>query len=331
MSLKKKEFILQTDEDVSAERQKTMNSRKVNLAFLLSVLLYIGMAWCAVFLMPKLFSDLTFNNLACELTILLPGLLFLLFSKEKVTEFLGFHKMKTGTALAIIPFTMFSMPVITLLNLISQFWVRNEAAAMMEGFQVTRLPLAVLLFSTGLLGPFCEEVICRGIYYRGYCRSGGRFWAMLLSALLFSLVHMNLNQAVYAFAVGVLAVLLTEATGSLWASVLYHGLINSSQTVLLYGALKLNPQAYTQTAEQVQAEGGLIYGVAGYLVLAAVTLPLAWALLVWMGEHEGRKGVLSSLWKERKREEKGGKKERLVTLPLILGIAICVLVSTFLM
>lgn len=308
-----------------------MNSRKVNLAFLFSILLYIGMSFCAVFLIPELFSDLTFNNLACELTIMLPGLLFLLFSKEKPLKFLGFHKMKIGTALAVIPFTMFSMPVITLLNLISQFWVKNEAAAMMEGFRVTEIPLAILIFSTGIFGPFCEEVTCRGIFYRGYCKSGSRFWAMLLSALLFALIHMNLNQAMYAFAVGIMAVLLVEATGSLWASVLYHGLINSSQTVLLYGALKMNPQAYSEAAQQAEAAGTLVYGVAGYLILTAVTLPLAWALLVWMGEHEGRKGVLASLWKERKNSENGEKKERLITLPFFLGIVLCIMFSVFLM
>lgn len=308
-----------------------MNSRKVNLAFLCSILLYIGMALCAVFLLPRLFSNLIFNNLACELTILLPGFLFLLFSKEKPSEFLGFHKMKAGTVLAVIPFTMFSMPAVTLLNLISQFWVKNEAAAMMEGFGAAEIPLALLIFSTGIFGPFCEEVTCRGIFYRGYCRSGSRFFAMLLSALLFALIHMNLNQAMYAFAVGIMAVLLVEATGSLWASVLYHGLINSSQTVLLYGALKMNPQAYSEAAQQAEAAGTLVYAVAGYLVLTAVTLPLAWALLVWMGEHEGRGGVLSSIWKERKNKENGEKKERLITLPLLLGIAVCILFSAFLM
>lgn len=303
-----------------------MNSKKVNIAFLLSIICYAGMAVCAVFAVPRLFSDIIFNNLACELTIVLPPFLLLVFSKEKITEFLGFHKMKAGTVLAVIPFTLFSMPVVTLINLISQFWVKNEAAAMMESFQVTEIPFVALWLSVGVAAPFFEELACRGIFYRGYCRSGSAFWAMLLSALLFSLIHMNLNQAMYAFAVGVLGVLLVEATGSLWASVLYHGLINSSQTVLMYIALKLNPQAYSEAAAQMDSGREiLVFGVAGYLVLAAVTLPLAWALLVWMSGHEDRRGVLFALWQSRKGKE--GKRERLITLPLILGILLCILLS----
>ena len=71
-------------------------------------------------------------------------------------------------------------------------------------------------------------------YYQGYKRSGTTMQAMFMSALLFALMHMNFNQAAYAFVIGVLVVLLIEATGSIWSSIIVHIVINSQQVLMLY-------------------------------------------------------------------------------------------------
>lgn len=329
-----------------------MNGRKVNLAFLISVLLYIGCVFALPLLLPRLFSNLVVNNLICETVMVAPGLLFMLISKEKLSGFLHFKRMKPLTVLMIVPFTVFSMSVITLVNLLSQFFVENTSAAMMENYQVAEMPFFQVLFSVGIFAPFCEELACRGIFYRGYRKSGSAFYAMLLSALLFALMHMNINQAMYAFVMGIISVLLVEATGSLWSSVLYHGLINSSQIVLMYGMLRANPSAYSEAASALDTDM-LVYALAGYLVITAVSLPIAWAILVWMSGHEGRRGVLLELWRERKsagrraappesREERMAapegqaqqsvtekKKDKLVTVPLLLSLILCGAVMIF--
>lgn len=296
-----------------------MNGKKVNYAFLISILLYIGCTFGTAYLFPALLDNIFLNNLICELVVILPGIVFAACSEERLAEFLHFRKIKISTGLVIIPFTLLSMPVITLVNLISQFFTENTAAATMENFQIADMPFRFLLFSIGIFGPFCEELACRGIYYRGYARSGSGFKAMLLSALLFALVHMNVNQAMYAFVMGLMAVLLVEAAGSLWASMIYHMLINSSQALMMYVMLKANPSAYSEAAEIVTVDN-MILALAAYLVVASVTLPFAWALLVWMSGNEGRRGVLPAFWKERKKKE-----DKLVTVPLILAIILCVI------
>lgn len=287
---------------------------------MISVFIYAVILSVIAFLFPKLVSGIVVSNLLSEAAIGLPVLLFVFFSKEKLTEFLGFKKIKLTTLLLIIPFTMFSTPLITLINLISQIWVKNEAAAMMESFQITQLPFWQVLFSVGIFAPFAEEVICRGAYYRSYKKNGGMFRAMLVSALIFALVHMNFNQAAYAFAVGILAVLLVEATGSLWSGIIYHGLINSSQVAMMYFAMKLDPAVYSQ-AEEVMTAQNIIYSITAYLIFAAITLPIAWALLIRMSENEGRRGILLALWESRKEKKQG----KVITVPLILGVTFCLL------
>ena len=144
---------------------------------------------------------------------------------------------------------------------------------------------------------------------------------MLLSALIFALVHMNFNQAAYAFVMGIWAVLLVEVTGSLWASIIYHGLINGSQAVLMYLALQTDADAASQ-AVSITTDSLMIM-IGGYIILAAVTLPLAWAALVWIGGNEGRSEVLRQIWNGRKE-----KKDKMVTVPLVLGLILCISMMT---
>lgn len=325
-----------------------MNSKKVNLAFLISIILYIACVLGAAFVFPKLMESLVMNNLFCETLMVLPGLLFAFFSerkisggktltgkvsegkapeeqiseektsKENLSDFLHLKRMKISTLLVLIPFTFLSMPVITLANLVSQFFVENEAAAVMESYQIADMPLALLILSVGVFAPFCEELVCRGVYYRGYKKSGSAWKAMCLSALLFALMHMNVNQAMYAFVMGILAALLTEAAGSLWASVIYHALINSSQIFIMYSMLTVNPVAYSEAAAMMDMDT-MVLSLSVYLVITAVSLPAAWALLVWMSGNEGRRGVLLRLWKDRKNTG-----ERLITVPLVLALLLCI-------
>lgn len=298
-----------------------MNSRKTGISFLISIILYIVCVLGVVnLLFPGIMSNIMWNNMVVEALVVLPGILMAFFSGENLPRFLGFHKVKLTTFLAIIPFTMLSMPVISLLNLVTQFWVENTAVGMMQDYGIAQMPFLQIWFTIGVFAPFCEEVACRGVFYRGFQKSFGIFRAMLLSALLFALIHMNINQAVYAFAMGVMSVLLVEATGSLWSSVFYHALINSSQVALMYIALKADPVVYSD-ASQMMTNELLVGAVVVYLVITAFTLPLAWALLIWMSGNQGRRGVLLSLWRDRKEKY---KKDNPAIVILTIGIILCV-------
>lgn len=294
-----------------------MNHKKVNLTFLISIILYISLLIIGSLFANQLLEDLVLSNFLVESILVLPAIIMVLFSEEKPVAFLHFRKMKLGTGLAIIPFTLFSMPVITVMNLLSQFVTTNEAAAAMEEAGIGNMNYFLILGSVGLFAPFCEEVLCRGVYYRGYERTGGKLKALLLASFLFAIVHMNLNQAAYAMVMGIMAVLLVEATGSLWSSIIYHALINSSQVTLMYLMLHVDSSAFSSAQNQMTGDM-MVYALGAYLIIAAVCLPLAWAILIWMSAHEGNHGALLAVWKSQ-------KKDKLVSFSLILALILCVL------
>ena len=111
--------------------------------------------------------------------------------------------------------------------------------------------------------------------------------------------------------------LLVEATGSLWSSVIYHALFNGSSSLMAYMVLRNDPMAYAD--QEVTAEL-LMYGVGSYLVITAVCLPLAYAVLVWISKHEGREGVFTEMRKK--------KKDKLITVPLVLALILCLVTMT---
>lgn len=87
-----------------------------------------------------------------------------------------------------------------------------------------------LLF-IGLMPAFIEEFIFRGAILQGL-RKHGDWFAIIASALLFMLMHGNLQQSFYQFGFGLLAGWIVIKTGSIWVSVAMHALNNCSILVM---------------------------------------------------------------------------------------------------
>ena len=92
----------------------------------------------------------------------------------------------------------------------------KELASLLNG------PAWVTFLSVSIFAPFFEEWLCRGIVLRGLLKKVGPAWAIILSALFFALIHMNLWQAIPAFLMGLLFGYVYYKTGSLKLVMLMH-------------------------------------------------------------------------------------------------------------
>lgn len=93
-------------------------------------------------------------------------------------------------------------------------------------------PLWVAVLSTCVLAPFFEEWLCRGTVLRGLLAKMKPVYAILLSALFFSLIHLNPWQGIPAFVLGCLFGWVYYRTGSLKLTMLMH-CVNNSVSVLV--------------------------------------------------------------------------------------------------
>lgn len=98
--------------------------------------------------------------------------------------------------------------------------------------QMLKGPVWIVLISVSVFAPFFEEWLCRGIILRGLLKKMKPGWAIVISALIFGLIHMNLWQAIPAFIIGVILGYVYYKTGSLKLTMLMH-CVNNTLSVIL--------------------------------------------------------------------------------------------------
>ncbi len=80
--------------------------------------------------------------------------------------------------------------------------------------------------------PISEEFLFRGFMFGGLLRWG--FWpAATLSSLLFTLLHFDPGSAIPFFCIGLVMCWLFRSRGTLWDSMVFHFLFNSTSLVIL--------------------------------------------------------------------------------------------------
>lgn len=206
--------------------------------------------------------------------------------KETLWQRLHFNNVKPSTFLYVLLFTWLSMPLTTLINAISMLFVDNTVASLSEF--MLEIPFPIMLFLMAVTPAFCEEIVFRGVVYGGYRRGGNKFWAVILSGLMFGIMHMNLNQALYAFAIGILLALLFEATDSIVTTMLFHFIYNSQSCCLMYLMEAIVPGTLAEASGMAVTSEELYMMISVYLVLAAIFTPLAICMLYKIAKNENR-------------------------------------------
>ena len=77
-----------------------------------------------------------------------------------------------------------------------------------------------------MVTPLLEELLHRGVVYGRLRRRMGMWSSVILSALIFAILHFNIVQFIYAFLLGIVFALFVEKTGKLYPAVLAHILAN---------------------------------------------------------------------------------------------------------
>lgn len=105
----------------------------------------------------------------------------------------------------------------------------DPAFAKYQGdMSMTTQTMALLLV---FVAPFAEEILMRGTVYRMWRRDVGPWFAMLLSSLVFALMHGTLVHLIPIMMLGMLCALAYERTGSVWTSTLVHFVYNAMSSV----------------------------------------------------------------------------------------------------
>lgn len=294
-----------------------MNSKKANRLFLSVVLMHFVLIFILIAGSQFFSLGLVSNLLVSQLIILLPACVSLFLNKKRIcTSDLGFRKIRISTVLLTIVYTLLCMPLVTVVNAISMLFVDNTVVAISS--DILALPFPISLLIIAVVGPFSEEFVFRGIMYNSYRKDGNALGAVLLSALVFGFMHMNLNQAGYAFVIGIALALLMIATGSIWAPIVMHFIINAQSVCMMYITEYFMPGSLAEEAAAMTKED-LLMTIGIYSIIAAITTVLAICLLIFIADREGHKEELRNLL---------GKEEnakRRITPALVVALVIALI------
>lgn len=83
-----------------------------------------------------------------------------------------------------------------------------------------------------IVGPIAEELLFRGAIMRALMKQLSPTKAIVISALIFGIIHLNPAQVIFAFALGLVFGWIYYKTGSLIPVILMHIFTNSFSTVL---------------------------------------------------------------------------------------------------
>lgn len=308
-----------------------MNSKRVGISFLLLVVLQLlagfGMGVYYILADVKEIS-IKANLIAAQILNTAPVLFVILIGRKKYraekifADVLGFRPIKISTALMTILFTILIIPLSTLANAISMLFVENMVESIAG--DVLDVPFAIMFFLMAVLAPFCEELVFRGAFFRGFRKSGNIFGAVMLSAFLFALMHLNFNQAAYAVLLGVMMALAAEATGSTTTSFIIHMLFNGQSVCIMYLSDKFAPEILEEELEMAYGGQEWLLVIAVYLLLAVVCTAIAFCVLTWMAANEGKQNFLRTVWATRK-----NRREKLWSVWLVIGVVFALAYMTF--
>jgi uncharacterized protein len=217
--------------------------------FMLTVVL--GQIFGSVFLSKPLYKFFEYSQvlvLSQVIFLLVPVIIYLIVTKTSLKDTLRFNKISFMDMVAIIAIAVLSQPIATFLSALSSMFFKNVVNDLFK--EMGTISYITQLGIIALIPAVCEELTIRGVVLSGY-EKVSRGKAALSTGFFFGILHLNLQQFFYAFALGILFAYLVRITNSIFSTMLCHFTFNGIQVTMSYIVSKVNPESLDQAMEIV--------------------------------------------------------------------------------
>lgn len=178
---------------------------------------------------------LAITGMLTSLVILAAAVIPALLSPERFRTRLGLEPARAdwtviaALSIAAVAWSEVLWSTMTLLGLDSEALTMISAAMReAEGQSLLLLVLAV-----GIAAPIAEELFCRGYVQTRLCRRHGAAAGILISSILFGIMHMELTHGFFAMLLGLFLGYTVLVAGSILPALIGHTLNNLSAVVLV--------------------------------------------------------------------------------------------------
>lgn len=157
-------------------------------------------------------------------------------------EELGLKGLPTWTDILLSPIgfvaqLVLSTALVSLFSSLFSWFNINEAQEVGYSDLFTTGDKILAFLIIAIIVPIAEEIIFRGYLYGKLRKHLNLPVAMLLTSLLFAILHGQWNVGVNVFAVSIILCSLREITGTIYAGILVHVIKNAVAFYLLFIAM----------------------------------------------------------------------------------------------
>lgn len=232
-----------------------MDSRRVFRSNLFAMILLTLYVVAPAFLVPVFKSAKLpvsmYLVLPQLLLLIVPTIIYFIITKQPVKDTLKLNKISSKTVLIVIVIGLLAQPIAMFLSLITQFVFPNRISQVVAS--LNDIPFIIRLGVVALTPAICEEITMRGVVLSGYKNISIRKSA-IMTGLFFGMLHLDGNQLLYAFAIGIIFAYLVRITNSIFASMLCHFTINGTQVAMSELSTRLMKLS-GQQVETIQQSG----------------------------------------------------------------------------
>ena len=280
---------------------KNKNILKINIIYFIALL---GVVICFLLGYLGVITNEIVSSILIQIVVIfaIPLLLYSLFvSKNLKQSFIdvGFKKISFKILIIsiVLGFVLYFLNVFVanfFASVISLFGYENlstgSSVSLDYGFLLKEFILSCILPG------FCEEFLLRGIMLNASKKFTNTRYCLIISSILFGLMHLNINQFFYATILGFMMGYVVIVSGSIFPSMIMHFLNNFLSNYFYYGNVLNWPFARTFTKiENVIFSNIIVFvAVAACIITGLIFLYL---YLVHIIKRERKKQLVTEIIK----------------------------------
>ena len=163
--------------------------------------------------------------------LLLPLVIWTLFRGESLIGSIPRSPLSGKNVMLIIVISIFIQPTMMAVSGLTTLLFPNEIVEFVGEMGIQQ-SFWVMLLAVAVTPAIIEELV-----FRGYIQTATNHFSLkkaaLINGLFFGIIHFNFQQFFYAFAMGIVFLVMVHYTKSIFAGILSHFIVNGSQVSLL--------------------------------------------------------------------------------------------------
>lgn len=193
-----------------------------------------------MFKLPNLYDSANYTIKRCNISLLLlflflfPPLQLLIipFYLTRKNSYAQVFKIKfKNLNSCIIVYLIIIILVVNLVSgyLLSDYPLQKNVSQLSTSREIT----IIQLLSTLVFAPITEEFYFRGILFKYFSERNGKLFILILTSLIFSIIHFNVAATPTLFILGISLGLIKLTTDSIFITIIMHSIFNCTMLLMI--------------------------------------------------------------------------------------------------